>query len=506
MKETTGAKLIVETLASLGIKKIFGYTGNYILPVFDAIKDSSIEVFVPSSELGGAHSADGYARATDGVGVVITTSGPGATNLVTGIATAYMDSVPVLAITANVPRKKLGKDSFQEVDITGIVTPITKYSHIITSVDELEYEIKKAYALASSGRKGPVLLDIPYDVLNEKVCIKNVEYSLPKAIVPDKNAIDKAIALLNEAVNPIILVGGGAKDASKEISLLAEKLSCPIVTTMRGVGAVDSANLLGVVGYSAPYSNNTQFKKADVVLALGTRFSDKMYAKSKGKKYIHVDIDLAELDKIVETNSAILGDVKDVLPLLLNGVKARNLDKKFTRGALKKNRLTTLASAIAELDLTDVIVATDVGSHQIALLNALGAKNHKELLSSTGLGTMGYGLPASIGASIATGKHVLLLTSDGSFNMNFNEISTAVKYGVDLTVVIANNRSLGMIEDIQRNKFNARYIGIDTPDISYALLAKSMGAQGARLTLPKAQETLQKALTERGVKIYEVRI
>ena len=506
MEQTIGAKLIVKTLSDLGVKKVFGYTGNYILPVFDAVKDSDIDIFVPTSELGGAHSADGYARATGEVGVIITTSGPGATNLVTGIATAYMDSVPMLAITANVPRKKLGKDSFQEVDITGVVTPITKYAHIITDVDELEYEIKKAYALASSGRKGPVLLDIPYDILNEKVSVKNVGFSLPSLKSPDLNAIAKAVELLNDATNPVILVGGGALEAGKDVALLSDKLSCPIVTTMRGVGAVDSANLLGVVGYSAPYHNNQCFKKADVVLALGTRFSDKLYAKNTGKKYIHVDIDLAELDKIVETEVAILGDVKEILPLILDGVKKKNLDNKFTRGALKKSRLNTLASIVASLDLTDVILATDVGSHQIALLNALGAKNHKELLSSTGLGTMGYGLPASIGASIATGKHVLLFTSDGSFNMNFNEIATAVKYGINLTVVIANNHSLGMIEDIQRNKFNKRYIGIDTPNVSYPLLAKSMGAQGARLTLPRAKDVLQKSLAEQGVHVYEVRI
>ena len=502
----SGAQTVVKTLEDLGIDTVFGYTGNYAMPVFEALKHAPIRLVVPTSEVCGAHAADGYRRASGKVCAVLSTSGPGATNLVTGIATAYMDSVPLLAITANVPTYKLGKDSFQEVDITGIVTPVTKYAHIVKNVNELEREIKKAYALAVSGRTAPVLIDIPYDVLldeTEYLCLGTPVYPCP---VADTSALAEAAEILNGAERPAILVGGGAGGAGEAVAELAEKLRAPVFTTLRGTGTTDSSRLIGAVGSCAPRRYNKLYASADVILALGTRFSDKMHSKPAKRKYVHIDIDNAELDKIVPADCAVCARIEDAVPQLTELIKERSSEWYAPPARPKAtDGITRLAEAVASADLADTLVATDVGNHQIAMLKALKAKPYCEIISSLGLGTMGFGLPALIGAVTATGKRGILFTGDGSFNMNINELATAVHAGLNISIVIANNRELGMIKNLERTRTDGCGDEVTaTPHINYALLARAFGAEGKRVSARNITALLNSE--KKGVHVYDVKI
>ena len=502
----SGAQTVVKTLEELGINTVFGYTGNYAMPVFEALERSALSLVVPTSEVCGAHEADGYYRASGKVAAVLSTSGPGATNLVTGIATAYMDSVPLLAITANVPTYKLGKDSFQEVDITGIVTPVTKYAHIVKDVRELEREIKKAYALATSGRTAPVLIDIPYDVLlgeTEYLSLPLPAYRSPEAKAAE---ISEAARILNDAERPALLVGGGAVGACKAVAALAEKLKAPVFTTLRGIGATDSERVIGTVGSCAPRAYNRLYASADVILALGTRFSDKMHSKPNKRKYIHIDVDNAELDKIVPATSAICARIADVVPALTEKCNER---REAWYAPVERPRalssVVKLAEAVARADLCDTVIATDVGNHQIAMLQALRGKPSEEIVSSLGLGTMGFGLPALIGAMNASGKRGILFTGDGSFNMNVNELATAVEAGLDMSIVIANNRELGMIKNLERRrKDGCGELVTHTPKVNYALIARAFGAKGRKASVANITALLDSK--ESGVWVYDVKI
>ena len=502
----SGAQTVVKTLEELGINTVFGYTGNYAMPLFEVIERSALSLVVPTSEVCGAHEADGYYRASGKLAAVLSTSGPGATNLVTGIATAYMDSVPLLAITANVPTYKLGKDSFQEVDITGIVTPVTKYAHIVKNPDELENEIKKAYALAVSGRTAPVLIDIPYDVLLAKTEYKGLalpSYGSPKAKAAD---IAAAADILNGASKPAILVGGGAAGASEAVAALAHKLKAPVFTTLRGIGTTDSERVIGPVGSCAPRAYNRLYASADVILALGTRFSDKMHSKPNKRKYIHIDVDNAELDKIVPADCAICARIADVVPAVTALCAER--EEAWYAPVTKpraQNSVVRLAEAVASADLDDTLIATDVGNHQIAMLQALKGKTYREIISSLGLGTMGFGLPALIGAMKASGKRGILFTGDGSFNMNMNELATAVEAGLDMSIVIANNRELGMIKNLERRRADGCGEEVThTPNVNYALLARAFGAKGKRASVKNITALLDSK--ETGVRVYDVKI
>lgn len=502
----SGAQTVVKTLEELGINTVFGYTGNYAMPVFEALERSSLSLVVPTSEVCGAHEADGYYRASGKVAAVLSTSGPGATNLVTGIATAYMDSVPLLAITANVPTYKLGKDSFQEVDITGIITPVTKYAHIVKEVHELEREIKKAYALATSGRTAPVLIDIPYDVLldeTEYLGLPLPAYRAPEAKDAD---VSEAARILNEAKRPAILVGGGCAGAGKAVAELAEKLKAPVFATLRGIGTTDSERMIGTVGSCAPRAFNRLYASADVILALGTRFSDKMHSKPNKRQYIHIDVDNAELDKIVPATSAICARIADVVPALTEKCNERSeawyapVERPRAQSAVVR-----LAEAVARADLDGTLIATDVGNHQIAMLQALKGKTSREIISSLGLGTMGFGLPALIGAMKASGKRGILFTGDGSFNMNVNELATAVESGLDMSIVIANNRELGMIKNLERRRKDGCGEEVThTPKVNYALVARAFGAKGRKASVGNITALLDSK--EPGVTVYDVKI
>ena len=315
-KNLTGAEIVVKALTELNIEVVFGYSGSYAMPMIEALHKSGIRFIQPTSECSAAHAADGYYRASGKIAGVMTTSGPGATNLITGIATAYMDSVPMLALTANVPTYKLGKDSFQEVDITGIATPITKYAHIIKSAEELEGELKKAYALSLSGRTSPVLIDVPYDVLKETGEYKNLPIPAYRGTNLNISSVRRAAELINSATLPGILAGGGAKGAESRIRKLAEKAGMPIFTSLRGISDGYGERLVGAIGSSAPYSHNRAFKACDVILALGTRFSDRMYSKPTKKKYIQVDSDAAEIEKVVTTELGINAGCSEFLDAL----------------------------------------------------------------------------------------------------------------------------------------------------------------------------------------------
>ncbi|MFI3229612.1 MAG: thiamine pyrophosphate-binding protein [Bacillota bacterium] len=503
----TGAQIVIKSLESLGVKTTFGYIGNYIMPVFDELKHSNIPLIATASEVGATFAADGYSRSSGDIGVVLTTSGPGATNLITGIATAYMDSIPMVAITANVPRAKLGKDSFQEVDITGIATPVTKYSHIVSDINSLEYDIKKAFAIANSGRKAPVLIDIPHDILYLECEYKDLVVNcdaLPEATL---DSIKSASDLINSAKNIGILVGGGATGAITNINELSKRLGAPIFATMRAVGCTDSPNFVGMVGMSAPASHNKMLQQCELIIAVGTRFSDRTFVKiGKNQQFIHIDIDMSELGKVVLSKIDICGDANNTIEKMLPFILIRNNEVALLPSSSRKNKLQRLCAIVNDCLHDNIILATDVGSHQVAMLNAISTKNVDEMLSSTGLGTMGYGLGACIGAGVATKKTCILVSGDGSFNMSYHELVTAVNLGLNIVGVIANNSTLMMIKDIQKNKYDKRYFAIDTPKINYALFAKSMGAKGVNCSINTAKKHITHAIINGGVTIINVNV
>ena len=505
-KPLSGAEIVVKALRELNIDVVFGYSGSYAMPIIEAIHRAGVRFVQPTSEGAAVHAADGYFRASGRVAAVLTTSGPGATNLVTGIATAYMDSVPIMILTANVPTFKLGKDSFQEVDITGIVTPVTKYAHIIKSASELEPELKKAYALAVSGRTSPVLIDIPFDVLKEESDYLGT--ALPKYPKPvlETSAVEEAARLINSSRHPGILAGGGCSGAEEAIRVLSEKACMPIFTSLRGISSGYGKNLVGAIGSSAPASFNRAYNKCDLILALGTRFSDRMYSKPTNKKFIHVDSDAAEIDKVVSTALGINCDVTDAVTALTPLVYERDERVEIPSSPKKSPGLSRLAASVLAGAEEGTIFATDVGSHQLRFLHAVREIAKNELITSLGLGTMGFGLPSLIGACLATGKRGILVTGDGSFNMNFNELATAKKLGLDVTVVIGNNFSLGMISDLERSEGerDALSDAIETPQINYSALARAFGANGKRVPLGRLKEELE--LRPSGLNVFDVHI
>lgn len=504
----TGAAIIVKTLIDIGVSDVFGYVGNSILPVFDEIeKQKSIKLYSTVSEAGAANAADGYSRASGKTGVVIATSGPGATNLVTGIATAYMDSVPLVAITGNVARDKLGKDSFQEVDITGIVTPITKYAHIISDVSELEYELKRAFAIAAKNRSAPVLIDVPYDILTDSTEYKDIEFPPSPLPIPDREAISAAADIINKAVRPLILIGGGGIKACDNIVKLANKINAPIVSTMRGVGAVCSDKYVGMAGSFGCKEANALYSKADAILAVGTRFSDRLYSQNKsGAKIIHIDIDSAELDKIKSAEVAVLSDADAAVTAICKAVLSRPSSRSYRLAQKSSLRgdLGKFATAVCNSAESGIILVTDVGSCQIAVINALNYKKPGEFINSAGLGTMGFSMGAAIGAAVATNKPVLVSTGDGGFNMSFQELATAVKYGLNITVVVGNNGCLDMIRKMQNENFGGRLCAVDNPIIDYVQLARALGAKGVKTGIKNLQNVIKKNICNKEVAVINV--
>ena len=492
-----GAEILIECLKEQGVTTVFGYPGGTVLDIYDALyRDGTIEHVITSHEQGAAHAADGWARVTGKTGVVIATSGPGATNLVTGIATAYMDSVPMVAITGNVGANLLGRDSFQEVDIFGITLPITKHNYIVKDVSELAGVVREAFRIANSGRRGPVLIDILKNVQSAEADYEP-QKPLParRRSVPPQ-ALEAAAKALMCAERPVIMAGGGAiaSDASKELIALAEKLDAPVVSTLMGLGAFPASHplFMGMIGMHGTATAAKLCLESDCIVALGARFSDRVALNrdkfAAGKTVIHIDIDEAELNKNVKATIPVLGDLKEALATLVPMLKEKKRpfaeQAKAYRAAEKaKDTAPELGHRVlieaAKLAPKDVIVVTDVGQHQMWTAQYFPIEKPRTLCTSGGLGTMGYGMGAAIGAAKATGKHVILVTGDGCFNMNLNELSTAVTEGLPITVLLMNNHALGMVRQWQKLFYGSRFSQTNVrKKTDYVRFAESFGATG----------------------------
>ena len=519
-----GAQIIVETLIEQGASTVFGYPGGQVIDIYDALylAQDRIHHIITAHEQGAAHAADGYARATGKVGVVIATSGPGATNLVTGIATAYLDSVPLVAITGNVPNSLIGRDSFQEVDITGVTMPITKHNFLVKRVEDLADTIREAFRIAKSGRPGPVLVDVPKDVQNalyEYTAQKPVEKDPVPAV--NDSEIEKAIEMILAAEKPYIYIGGGAitDDAGAEVLALAEKIDAPIGCTMMGISAVPSSNprWLGMEGMHGHYASSIAQNEADLIITAGCRFSDRgtgntaKYARNA--KIIHMDIDASELCKNIPVELGMTGSMKEILQKLTEKLPqqthadwmarvAELQEKTRELEAQNPDELTpfTAIDALAEAADKETIVATDVGQHQMWVAQHYPFETPRTFISSGGLGTMGFGLGAAIGAATATGKKTILVTGDGSFGMNLNELATAVTNQTPVVVFIMNNGVLGMVRQWQTLFFDKHYSNTTLErKTDFVKLAEAFGMPGYRaMNMAELKEVLPKAFAENG--------
>ena len=519
-----GAQIIVETLIEQGASTVFGYPGGQVIDIYDALylAQDRIHHIITAHEQGAAHAADGYARATGKVGVVIATSGPGATNLVTGIATAYLDSVPLVAITGNVPNSLIGRDSFQEVDITGVTMPITKHNFLVKRVEDLADTIREAFRIAKSGRPGPVLVDVPKDVQNalyEYTAQKPVEKDPVPAV--NDSEIEKAIEMILAAEKPYIYIGGGAitDDAGAEVLALAEKIDAPIGCTMMGISAVPSSNprWLGMEGMHGHYASSIAQNEADLIITAGCRFSDRgtgntaKYARNA--KIIHMDIDASELCKNIPVELGMTGSMKEILQKLAEKLPqqthadwmarvAELQEKTRELEAQNPDELTpfTAIDALAEAADKETIVATDVGQHQMWVAQHYPFETPRTFISSGGLGTMGFGLGAAIGAATATGKKTILVTGDGSFGMNLNELATAVTNQTPVVVFIMNNGVLGMVRQWQTLFFDKHYSNTTLErKTDFVKLAEAFGLPGFRAaSLPELKEVLKQAFAVQG--------
>lgn len=504
----SGADIVIETLIEQGTKTVFGYPGGQVINLYDALykREDRIHHVLTAHEQGACHAADGYARATGDVGVVIATSGPGATNLVTGIATAYLDSTPLVAITGNVPNALIGRDSFQEVDITGVTLPVTKHNFFVKDYTELADTIRKAFRIAKSGRPGPVLVDIPKDVqvqMQEYEPVPVVEKEAQRPVKLRK--IQAAADMIAEAVSPYIYIGGGVitADASEEVLALAEKIDAPIGSTLMGLSAIDNDNerFLGMVGMHGHYPASVGQDEADLIIAIGARFSDRATGDvskyAKGARIIHMDIDRAEIDKNISSDLGIGGDLKEALTALIEAVKParhpawnarldalRAIGEEQLEATLDPKELTphSLIWEVARHTEADTPVVTDVGQHQMWTAQYYPFHKRRTFITSGGLGTMGFGMGAAIGVAQATGKKTVLFTGDGSFGMNLNELATAVSQNTPLVIVIMNNNVLGMVRQWQNLFFDKHYSQTTlNRQTDFVKLAEAFGARGLRI-------------------------
>ena len=504
--QLTGAEIVIECLKEQGVDTVFGYPGGSILNIYDALYKHQDEIFhvLTSHEQGASHAADGYARATGKVGVCMATSGPGATNLVTGIATAYMDSIPIVAITANVTLPLLGKDSFQEVDIAGVTMPITKHGFIVKDVNILADTIRKAFQIARSGRPGPVLVDITKDVT--AACCE-YERKEPEAPVSnsrfEEKEIDQALELIRKAKKPYIYVGGGAilSNASKEVREFVEKVQAPVCETLMAKGVCDSYadNYTGMIGMHGTKTSNLGVSNCDLLIALGARFSDRVIGSPKTfaakAKILHIDVDAAEVDKNIRTDASIVGDLKEVLSVLNERLEVQNHDEWLdyikeikTKFPLKyDDRILSGPYIIEEIDrVTEgkALITTDVGQHQMWAAQYYRYTEPRTFLTSGGLGTMGYGLGACIGAKLGRpDKIVMNIGGDGCFRMNMNELATASRYQIPIIQVIINNHVLGMVRQWQTLFYQGRYSQTVLQDqVDFCKVAEGLGCEAILVT------------------------
>lgn len=528
----TGAEILVNSLIDNGVDTVFGYPGGAVLNIYDALfkKNDKIRHILTCHEQGAAHAADGYARSTGKVGVCIATSGPGATNLVTGIATAYMDSTPMVAITGNVTRPLLGKDSFQEVDITGITMPITKHNYIVKDIKDLQKIINEAFYIASSGRHGPVLIDIPKDITAEKYNYitmepKNRKKSLQHINI---NSLERFAQLINESENPFIYAGGGilSSNAEKEVLALAEKINAPVATSLMGIGSIPNDHRLytGMIGMHGTKASNLLATSCDLIITLGARFSDRVISHKnhiKNAKIIQIDIDPTEINKNVKVDSYIVGDIKEVLKKLfpminekeniawinkMNELKALNNKEVVKEGVLTPEYLFTLLN---KMNNGNFIITTEVGQHQIWTAQNYKFYKPRTFISSCGLGTMGFGMGASIGAQMGNPKAVVFnIAGDGSFGMDCNEFATAVNFKLPVKVIVMNNNALGMVRQWQSLFYEGRYAETTLNRATdFVKLAEAFGGTGFRVEKPEElQEILEKALATDGPVIIDYKI
>lgn len=522
----TGAQITIETLIEQGCKVLFGYPGGQVIDLYDALyeREDRIKHVLTAHEQGACHAADGYARASGQVGVVMATSGPGATNLVTGIATAYLDSIPLVAITGNVPNSLIGRDSFQEVDITGITLPITKHNFIVKNIEDLADTIREAFKIAKSGRPGPVLVDIPKDVQQSRF-----EYT-PHDVVekieqrPAKEyKIEKAAKMLMEANRPYIYVGGGAitADATEEIIQLANTIDAVIGSTLMGLSVIPGNNerFLGMEGMHGDYASSIAQDEADLILTIGARFSDRATGNvskyATKAKIIHIDIDRAEVDKNVSVDLGVGGDLKQALNVILKLVKPKeNIEwqnrikelKAFSKKSIDQNMPKdelnpyTLIKEVSKHTSDDTKIVTDVGQHQMWVAQYYEFKKPRTFITSGGLGTMGFGLGAAIGSAMYTNERTVLFTGDGSFGMNLNELATVATQNLPIVIILMNNGVLGMVRQWQNLFFDKHYSQtVLERKTDFVKLAEAFGIKGYRISnVSQMKDVIDQAFKEKG--------
>ncbi|WP_273320213.1 biosynthetic-type acetolactate synthase large subunit [Vallitalea guaymasensis] len=528
----TGADIVVECLKEQKVDTVFGYPGGNVIHIYDSLYKNKkyIKHILTAHEQGASHAADGYARSTGKVGVCIATSGPGATNLVTGIATAYMDSVPMVIITGNVPLSLLGKDSFQEVDIAGVTAPITKHNYIVKDINKLADTIREAFYIASEGRQGPVLIDIPKDIA---MTTTDYEYTEPKLVERctkniTEEAIENALELINKSKQPFIYIGGGVvrSEASKELLEFAEKIDAPVTSSLMGLGGFPSSHELftGMIGMHGTKASNKGINKSDLIIAIGARFSDRVVSKvekfAPNAKILHIDIDPAEINKNVVSYHYIVGDIREVLKQLNNNITKQDRmqwvnkikgykDKyplRYPDNGLKAQYIIEKLN-----DITDenTIVATEVGQHQMWTAQYYNFNSPKEFLTSGGLGTMGFGLGAAIGAQVGNPtKTVINIAGDGCFKMNLIELATAVNYNLPIIIILINNNSLGMVRQWQSLFFDGRYSETTLNHATnFVGLAENFGMRGLEISRKEqVEDVLQEAINCKGPVLVHCRI
>lgn len=519
----TGARIVIETLIEQGVDVVFGYPGGQVLNLYDELYAYSdkIKHILTAHEQGAAHAADGYARVTGKVGVVIATSGPGATNLITGIANAHLDSVPMVAITGNVPCSLIGRDSFQEVDITGISMPIVKHNYIVKDVTKLADVIREAFKIAKSGRPGPVLIDIPKDVQTaETEFVKqDVVEKYPFRKI-DAELIDEAAELIKQSKKPFIYCGGGvvSSGACHAVSELADMIDAPIGTSMMGLSSIsaDNPRMLGMVGMHGRYASTKTKSVSDLIIALGVRFSDRATGKKEAympqAKIIHIDIDPAEINKNISSDIGISGNVLEALNMLMKRLtpvkreewqaeiaKIRDFEYKHTQAASGMTPYNVI-ECVNKYTTPDTPVATDVGQHQMWTAQRYKFRASRKFITSGGLGTMGFGMGAAIGACIGTGERTVLFTGDGSFGMNLNELATVVSQKLPVVIIIMDNGVLGMVRQWQTMFYNKHYSQTTlNRKTDFVKLADAFGLKGFRAdSIEKLDECLAEAFKTDG--------